>query len=504
MKTNTRNYIYFYLNGTPVELSGSQVFLSVSDYLRYKKNLPGTKVVCAEGDCGACTALIAKPEQYLSSKSAISSTNKKNLENIFTTINTCIYRMYQLDGCHLVTVEGLRYPDRLHVAQQALVDKFGSQCGYCTPGFVASMVYLLEQSKLKQEPITEKTAKNFLTGNLCRCTGYQSIIDACISMQGEFETSLVDRYMNQDTRKHLNENLKTPVYIEEGHQSVYLPTMLEQAIGYRVAYPNTRLTAGGSDLGVLINKGKIQQHTLMSLQNIPEQNQIEILDAQIKIGSRVTLAEIENQLSNELPELCRLIRIFASPQIKHTATLVGNVMNASPISDTTPFLMVAEANLEILTSNGVYLLNINELFLGYKKLNLAPTDIVIGIHIPRSRHTFKVFKTSVRKDLDIAIVNLAVAYELSSQTDKTQNSTTGLIMQSFRIAIGGVGPTVIRQTEVETYLSGREFQWTYFETAADILEKHITPITDVRATADYRKMVSKNLLKKVYLESGLV
>lgn len=494
MKTSFRNYIFFYLNGQPIKAFKREAFLSVSDFLRQELNQPGTKVVCAEGDCGACTALLAQPMSWPILNQSNEHLFSKRFAK-FKTINTCIHFVYQLDGCHLVTVEGLSYSDRLHTAQQSLVDNFGSQCGYCTPGFVASMVYLSDQSKLNQKVIDEKMSKNFLTGNLCRCTGYQSILKSCTSMKPNFETLTEDRFLKQDELNQLSEITKIPVEIFHENQHLFLPVTIEQALEFKTVNPNSKVVAGNTDLGVLINKNKWTVSTLISLMNIKNLYAIEDNKDFFYIGSRVNLSVIEESAKNIFPELSRILNVFASPQIKHAATLVGNVLNASPISDTTPFLMVADAELEIIGPNGLRFLNINDLYLGYKKLNISESEIVTAIRIPKTESKFYLLKSSVRKDLDIAIVNLAVKYHL-----KKEINTNHSIIESIELAIGGVGPTVMRLKSIEDFLKNKPFELDSFQQASQLLEKCIQPISDVRATAEYRRLVSKNLLIKIFID----
>jgi xanthine dehydrogenase small subunit len=472
-----RDFLVFYLNGERIQVSGKEAFLSLSDFLRYRLQKTGTKVVCAEGDCGACTVLFSRLS--------------KDRMSPFLSMNSCIAFLFQMDGCHIVTVEGLASKDRLHCAQQSMIENFGAQCGFCTPGFIGSMAYLTERAKIEGFSVDEKKARNYLTGNLCRCTGYKPILDACVKMQTSQEETLASRYLDAASLADLRALRPRSVTIADGGRTLHLPATSSEARELRAKNPSLRLVSGATDLGVLINKSKYDWSAVMSLQNIDELAEIHDRGDHVWIGARANLEQVEARLTPIFPEFGRLLHIFASPQIKNSATLIGNLMNASPIGDTTPFLMAADARLAVEGPSGRRLIVLRDLYTGYKKLSVLPEELVTGVEIPKTKDSVCLYKTSVRKDLDISAVTFACCYQL--QDGK---------ISSLRLAVGGVGPMVIRLPEIEKFLKGREWSESNFQQARDLLLKNISPIGDVRGSREYRLRVAGNLLMKMYFERG--
>jgi len=244
-----RDHVHFYLNGVSHTLHGEEAFMQLADWLRYKKGLTGTKIVCAEGDCGACTVLVSR------------LVNKKM--TAYQSINSCISFMYLLDRCHIITVEGLAEGEKLHPAQQAMIECNGAQCGYCTPGFVCALAGLADEAKSGKQ-LNDKHVKNALTGNLCRCTGYDDIIKAGMSMDLSQVTKLTERYHHDHIEKELLKLSDSGVTLESAHKKAFLPGNLLQAI----QAPAMKVTSGATDLGVLSNKGKLKVDQTMSLNNV--------------------------------------------------------------------------------------------------------------------------------------------------------------------------------------------------------------------------------------------
>ena len=475
MMMKSREAIAFYINNERFEITGEQCFLPLADFLRYERSLTGTKIVCAEGDCGACTVLVASVQELEGQKFN------------FRSVNSCILPLLALDGCQIVSVEGLRREHELHPVQKSMIENFGSQCGYCTPGFVCAMTSLLEDSILQKKTITEKRAKNYMTGNLCRCTGYDPIIKAAVALPLDSET-LRERFSDPQRIADLKKIVKLPISIQSESYSVFLPTTIEQAIALKHKYPKICVVAGATDLGVAVNKGRSSYQQVMSLQNISSLWNIKKAKNYFEIPARVSLASLHKYFEKNYPEMVRMLNVFASPQIKNSATLVGNVVNASPIADTIPFLMVQDASVEVRSVKGSRLIPINEFYLGYKKLNLKPNEIVISIRLPfaTSEEISKLYKVSLRKDLDIAAVTLAARFRL-----KEKNITEA------RIAFGGVGPVVLRLKSVEEKWVGRKFDKSLFSDLAQEISQHVTPLSDVRGSKEYRLLLCRNLLLKM-------
>lgn len=447
----------------------------LSDFLRYERGLTGTKVVCAEGDCGACTVLSASVHDC-----------KEGRWN-FKPVNSCIMPVFSLDGCFLVTVEGLKMAEKLHPVQTAMLDHFGSQCGYCTPGFICAMTALAEDCVEKKIPITEKRSKNAMTGNLCRCTGYEPIINAALALDLENFETLQDRFHDLSVVGDLKTSTARSAHIVFGQREVCLPITLQEALQFKQKHPEAIIAAGSTDLGVAVNKGRGQYQVVITLQNIPGLREIQKHADHLVIPCRVTLTALQKYLQDEAPEMSRMLNIFASPQIKNSATLVGNVVNASPISDTIPFLLVSDAQLELQSTSGKRLVPMDSFYLAYKKMDLKPDEIVTAIHLPLPTSTdfIKLYKVSLRKDLDISAVTMAVHVQ-----------RVGTQIAKARLAFGGVGPTVSRIKEVEDEWMGQEFKSELFEAAARDIHLKVKPISDVRGSKDYRLLLCRNLLRK--------
>jgi xanthine dehydrogenase small subunit len=468
-----RNTIVVYVNGLRCELSPEESFMTLSDFLRYQKSLTGTKVVCAEGDCGACTVLVKRFDGAAPSR--------------YDSINSCIAFMWQLDLSHIISVEGLKRDGLLHPVQEQMIECHGAQCGYCTPGFICAMASLSEDAKIESFEMDKKRVQNYLTGNLCRCTGYDSIIEAGMKVDLAKVLPLKDYYDDEKIAQDLT-SLQKSVRVAYQEKIAFIPTTMTEAIKSMSA--GQKIVSGSTDLGVLHNKGKWQSQEMISLKSIPELHQIKDTKNELIIGARVTLKDVEAATKGSFPAFSDLMHIFASPQIKNSATLVGNMMNASPIADTIPFLKVAEAVIVIESPEGQREMNINDFFLdGYKQMQIKTGEFVSHVKLPKTTDQFKLYKVSKRKDLDISAVTLAIRYELSDE-----------VFTKFSIAIGGVAASVLRLKTIEGQMIGQKLSKNTFEKVAQDVQNMIKPLSDVRGSADYRKVLTRNLLMKFYHE----
>lgn len=460
-----RNHIKFYINSKEYEVTGADVSMNLSEFLRNKINLKGTKVVCAEGDCGACTVMIKK---LGSSKG-------------YYSINSCIKTLALLDGYHIVTIEGMKVKGATHEIQEAMVRNNGAQCGHCTPGFIMSLAGLFE----KKTNITEKNCRNYLTGNLCRCTGYGPILDAASSVDSKKCQKLSELYPNEMTFNESAFSIVTKDF------EVYAPDKLKDALRLKQEFTDIKLVSSATDLGVQYNKGVKVPKRLMTLDKIKELSVIEISNDEITIGARSTLTDIETALEGVEDEFSEFLKVFASPQIKNTATIVGNIANASPIGDSLPYLIVMNSRLVIEGPSVARELNINDFYLGYKKIDLRDNEIITKVIIPRriKGEVLKIYKVSRRKDLDISSVNAAIFLKLKNKK-----------IAEIKIAFGGVGPTVLRLSKLESKLKGESFDADSFRAASHMIKDEITPMSDVRGTAEYRQLVAKNLFQRFFLD----
>lgn len=476
----SRSSVSFFVNGARHDVSGAEAFQTLAEYFRYSRGLTGTKVVCAEGDCGACTVL-----------KSVDGTS-------FVAMNSCIALVAQMDGAHLVTIEGLKKGDELAPAQKAMMKCHGSQCGYCTPGFVMAMTWLLE----KRQPVDEQTAKNHLTGNLCRCTGYQPIIEATVEAGARklpVSETYAARYLTRENIKALNGAVKGSVLVKHcsansGELVFFAPATLAELLKYRKKHPKSVLVGAATDLGVQYNKGKDTPTHILSLHLIRELYKISATKTKVRFGSRVTLAEVRRTLATVAPELGNVLDLFASPQIKNTATLIGNIATASPIGDTAPFLLALGAVLEVATPgrSTKRKIPLGDFYLGYRKTALKVGEVITGIEfaLPKSGEHFRFYKTSQRKDLDISCVNAAIWMKLDGKKRITDS----------RIALGGVAATPLRLRKTEHHLKGKPVSASLWDESVELLQSEITPLSDLRGTAAYRRVLAANIFRSLVNE----
>jgi xanthine dehydrogenase small subunit len=454
-----RDHILIHINGSEHRIEGDAAFQTLANYLRQDVAAPGTKIVCEEGDCGACTVL-----------------TRRSADADYRPVNSCILNLAQLDGSSIVTVEGLRVsaPPRetgLHPVQTAMVQCHGAQCGYCTPGFVMAMAGMFETC----DRVNEKQVRDGLTGNLCRCTGYEPIIKAALAVEGA--PKMRDRY---------------PA-LPDAQDSVTIdnfcaPATLEDAIAFKRDHSGCTIVQGGTDVGVWVNKRNYAAPAMLSLSKIDSLNELREEDGAIVVGANTTLADFETFIADRIPELARILAIFGSPQIKNAGTLIGNIANGSPIGDTLPYLFVAGAVLEL--NNGTRSVPIDRFYLGYRKFDLQPNEIITRVRIGIVRDTLKLYKVSRRKDLDISAFTAAIRLAM-----------TGDRIDRAGVAYGGVAPTVIRLPRTEAFLQGKSATLDTFEHAGRIARDEIKPISDVRGSADYRLQLAENIMSKFWFET---
>ncbi len=460
-----RDLVHFTVNGQFVELQGSNAFAPMSDTLRYHLRKPGTKVVCAEGDCGACTIMLARAQDQ---------------ELRYRSINSCIFPSFLADGCHIVTIEGLTQMGQLHEVQKSMVENFGGQCGFCTPGFVMSITNMYEH---KTSP-NQQNIKNYLTGNLCRCTGYQPIISAAKNVDPKKFKSVKELYPLIEETQLLKEKTKSSVLIETENKVFFAPSTLEEATEFKTKYPSLRIFSGATDLGVQINKGFDPGKHMMSFHLMEDFYKITQEGSQVHIGAKVSLDRLQEFLEDKIPAAAEFLNIFASPQIKNSATLVGNLANGSPVADTTPFLLCLDAEKEIVSSQGIRQLKVTEFFKSYKSFNLKEDEFITKIffNIPDKNSKIGLYKVSQRRDLDISSVNSSFIFKVKSGK-----------VETARIAYGGIAATPVRLKNVEDQLVGKPLDSQFLNQAKTLISSSIKPISDVRGSDEFRKLIDSNL-----------
>ena len=476
-----RDYILLYINGRRVTVTGKEAFMPLANFLRYEREQTGTKIVCAEGDCGACTVLRASPQKQEQLASTLS----------YQPFNSCIMPVFLLDCCSVVTVEGLspdnsRTTGALEPIQEAFVRNHASQCGFCTPGFIMATAGLYE----KKDSPSKKDVQNYLTGNLCRCTGYDSIIQAGCSVETEHREKIQERYAAPRMTQELVEHLSIPIKMELDGASYYAPCALDEAVAIHQK-AKTRLVAGATDLGVQINKGRLKTRDFLSLRLIDEVNALVDTGAATEVGAKVSWERLRVFVKGHHPEFAAFLHLFASPQIKNVGTLIGNIANASPIGDSIPYLMIAESDIHLAGPEGRRSVPITSFYKGYKDLDLRQGELITSISIPKPKRgeTIRLYKISARRDLDISCVNMACAMTL----------TDGVITD-FRIAYGGVGPVVLRIGSVEQFLRNKQLTPENIKQAVRLVPEAITPLSDVRGSRTFRMRAAQNLLRKFFFE----
>ena len=467
-----RDFLLLYVNGARHEIRGARAFLTLSDFLRRDLAATGTKIVCEEGDCGACSVLVGRVEGD---------------RLAYRPVNSCILHLYQLDLAHVVTVEGLTPAEGLSAVQESMVAHHGAQCGFCTPGFVVAIAALFEG----RDELTEREVREGLVGNLCRCTGYQPIARAALAVDPAALPRLDDLYPPAPLLAALAEVAALGVEISVGSRELRCPATLGAAVEFRASHPGATIVQGGTDVGVWVNKRGFEPEAVLTLGGVAELAAIEARDGELAVGGAVTLAQLERSASELAPELHRILTRFGSPQIRAVATLAGNLANASPIADTLPYLFVMGARVELAGPAGRREVAIGSLYTGYKRLAMAPEELIsrVFLPLPAEGETVRLYKVSKRRDLDISSFTAAIRATLEGET-----------IRSIRIAYGGVGPVVVRLPRTEAYLAGRALSEAAFVEAGRVARDEIAPISDVRGTRDYRLELAGGILVKFYHE----
>lgn len=462
--------IRFILNGEPCEENAVSPSMTVLDYLRERRGLKGTKEGCAEGDCGACTIVTVGPGDD---------------EPRYEAVNACLMLVPQLDGREVITVEGLADADGTpHPVQQALVKAHGAQCGFCTPGIVMALFAFHHGG----EPIATENIHDALAGNLCRCTGYRPIVDAAISLA----PAPADRFAKQaQVRSSALDGLAKSESYEHDGEVFHTPSSLDALLELRADHPDTRLLGGGTDLGILASKDRKRLGRVIWTARVPELTRIERTADHVTIGAAVTYTDILPLFDALYPSYARLIRRVGSRQIRNLGTLGGNVCNASPIGDTPPVFLALDAVFIARSRRGVREIPADAFFVGYRETALAKDEILEAIRIatPQPDTIYQAHKVSKRFDQDISAVVMAVAITVRA----------GKVTKA-RIGLGGMAATPARAVACEKALEGSVWQLESVSAAGAALDSDFSPITDFRASSDYRRQVAANLLRRVYAD----
>ena len=468
--------IRFYFRKTIHTVDQAAPTSTILQHLREDLHCTGTKEGCAEGDCGACTVVIGDLQGGVLQMKAV---------------NSCIQLLPTLDGKALFTVEDLQQAGgALHPVQQAMVECHGSQCGFCTPGFVMSLWALYLAGETGQAAPARREIDDALSGNLCRCTGYRPIIDAAQRMTElpsvNFDSAAVGAALRGLQRSE-------PLHYAVAGQNFHAPRSLQQLIDLRAAMPAACLLAGSTDVGLWVTKQFRELGDIIYLGQVPELKQITDTATHVEIGAGVSLEDAYATLCIHYPqELSAMRQRFASRLIRNIGTLGGNVANGSPIGDSMPWLIALGAQVVLNGSGGQRLLALEDLYLGYQKKDLRPGEFVEAVRVPlRSvQLRFRTYKLAKRFDQDISAVCAAFSITLDGAT-----------IDSARIAFGGMAATPKRAAQAEAALLGQPWSETTLRAAMSALAQDYAPLSDMRASAAYRMTVAQNLLRRFWLET---
>jgi len=438
--------VSFLLNGEKVELSGISPTATLLDWLREERRLTGTKEGCNEGDCGACTVMVTDGDGA-------------------KALNACILFLPQLNGKAVRTVEGVAGPDgELHPVQQAMIDLHGSQCGFCTPGFVMSMTVAHANGATDHD--------DQLAGNLCRCTGYAPIIRAAQAV----EDRPVPVWMRDEP-------------VSKSTRSEFMPANGDELADVYVRHPDATLVAGATDVGLWVTKGLRDLDPVIFLGGCDDLKGIEVTDTQVRIGAMVDMNALRAAMEPLHPSYAEMIRRFASQQVRGAATVGGNIANGSPIGDNPPALLALGATLHLRKGDTRREMPLEDFFVDYGQQDRAPGEFVETVSIPRQNDRLKCYKLSKRFDQDISAVcgcfNIVVE--------------NGAVTEA-RIAFGGMAAIPKRAAAVEATLVGQPWNAQTMATAQAAFDDDFTPMSDMRASARYRQETARAMLARYFSE----
>ena len=464
----------FHLNGRRQVVRDVPPNVTALDYIREHARLTGTKEGCAEGDCGACTVVLAADSED---------------GRTFRAVNACLLTLPHLNGADVLTVEGLADGDDLDPVQAAMADGDGTQCGYCTPGFVMAL-YALRRGG---EEIDPETVHDALAGNLCRCTGYRPIVDAAVKACGEAGPG--GHQEHAPAHSPAEAMAEATERYEAGGQAFLSPTSLAEMAEALAKNPDAHILAGGTDLGLLASKERLKLPMVIHTGRVRELLEIRDEPDHLEFGAAVTYTDALPLIEREYPSFATLIKRIGSRQIRNMGTIGGNIGNASPIGDTPPCLIALDATLTLHSRDGPRQMPMEDFFLDYRKTDLGPGEFIRSVRIPKPKdgEAFRTYKISKRYDQDIASV--IGAYRVAVADGSVRDA---------RIAYGGMAATPKRARACEAAITGSAWREDALMEAAQAIDEDFEPLSDHRASAAYRSMVARNLFARLWRDISAV
>jgi len=471
--------IRFLLNNEPITYDAPRADTTVLQWLREHRLKTGTKEGCGSGDCGACTVVLAS----LNETTAGSSLH-------YESINSCITFVGALHGKQLITVEDLAQGDELHPVQQTMVDEHGSQCGFCTPGFIMSMFALYHHHEVREiarhPDKLNHTIDRHLGGNLCRCTGYSPIKRATTKAVLNHQLDQFDLHSEKTIQALTELKLKLPM-----HPRFLTPVNVQELASMRIQYPQARLLAGGTDLALEVTQQLKDINTIIYVKQVAELLQVSTSDSHICFGAAVSLTRCMQTLCAAISGSEAMMLRFGSEQVRNQGTIGGNIVNASPVGDLPPLLLALNAELELQRAGETRTININEFYLGYKKTAMQPDEFLRAVRVPLPSADTHVMAHKISKRLDDDISAVLGVFCLQIVKERIIGA---------KIAFGGMAATPARAIKTEAALQGELLNEATIGKAMASLESDFSPISDVRASMQYRQTIAANLLKRCWLQ----